>query len=75
MSNFCRIAEITVSFIPLAKRNSSKSSGNILTLRMLPIGIDVVFASVTPSKEPLATYVNLSSCDRNLSKVSKCGYA
>ena len=44
-----------VRMFPLAYRNSSKSNGNILTLRMLPIGTDVVCDSVTPSSEPLAT--------------------
>ena len=45
---------MAASFRPLASRNSSRSSGYMRTLRMLPIGMEIVCASVTPSSEPLA---------------------
>ena len=53
-SNLVFIVLMANSFTPLAIRNSSKSKGNILIFRMLPIGIEVVLAKVTPNKEPLA---------------------
>ena len=66
---------MVISLNPLAYKNSSKSSGNILTFLMLPIGMEVVCDKVTPNNEPLAINVNLPSCDKNLSRVSRAGYA
>lgn len=39
---------------------------------MLPIGIEGVLAKVTPSKDPLQIYVNLSYYFKNLSIVKNC---
>ena len=51
------ILAITSSPTPLAYNHSSKSSGYILKVWMLPIGIEFVSERATPSNEPLAIYV------------------
>ena len=57
LSYFLRRNDIVISLNPLAYKNSSKSSGNILTFLILPIGMEVVCDKVTPNNEPLAINV------------------
>ncbi|CCZ43381.1 unknown [Bacteroides sp. CAG:545] len=58
---------------PLASKNSSKSSGNICSMAILPIGIDGVCANAMPNSEPLAIYRYRPSSFRNFSIVIRCG--
>lgn len=67
--NFACIELIANSLKPLAYKNSSKSNGYMRTTSILSIGIEGVFAKVTPNKVPLHMYVNLSSYFKNFSIV------